>query len=390
MLPRLLEDVAQGRVPRTRTYPKTSGSATALGRYFPQALREAYAGVMPRHPLRREIVATHVVNSMVNRVGSTFVHRLMETTGAHAPEIVRAYLLQREIFGYVPLWQSIEALDNKVPDQIQSEMLIEAGRLTVRATSWFLRSRRLAEPMEQTIERFQPGVETLYAELPRLLDAQARSQLDIQAVRWTQAGVPREIAARVAALDTLFAALDIVEVADATARAVPTVAGVYFEVSSKLGIAWLRDRIGQIPGDEPLAGAREELDARRPRGARAHARRQRARGGRRPTNPPRSSPTGSARIATRWTAPRASSASCGRRPRRTWRCSRWVCGSSGTSRDEVTGRPELATLRAAGSRRTARNVARAAQGARRRTSQRREPRRQRARLESRLSLPPRW
>jgi glutamate dehydrogenase len=186
---------------------------------------------------------------MVNRVGSTFVHRLMETTGARAPEIVRAYLLQREIFGYVPLWQSIEALDNKVPDQIQSEMLIEAGRLTVRATSWFLRSRRLAEPMEPTIERFQPGVEALHAELPRLLDAQARSQLEIHAVRWTQAGVPREIAARVAALDTLFAALDIGEVAETTKRPVPAVGRVYFTLSSKLGLAWLRDRIGQIPGD---------------------------------------------------------------------------------------------------------------------------------------------
>jgi glutamate dehydrogenase len=229
--------------------PEDAWIGTALGRYFPQMLREAYAGVMPRHPLKREIVATHVVNSMVNRVGSTFVHRLMETTGARLPEIARAYLLQREIFGYVALWQSIEALDNKVPDQIQSEMLIEAGRLTVRATGWFLRSRRLAEPMEQTIERFQPGVETLYGALMKLLDAPARSQLDIQAVRWTQAGVPRELALRVAALDTLFAALDIIEVAESTGRPVPAVAGVYFKLSAKLGLAWLRDRIGQIPGD---------------------------------------------------------------------------------------------------------------------------------------------
>ena len=229
--------------------PEDEWIATALGRYFPQTLREAYAGVMARHPLKREIIATHVLNSMVNRVGSTFVHRLMETTGARPRDIVRAYLLTREIFGYVPLWQSIEALDNKVADQVQSEMLIEAGRLIVRATSWFLRSRRLGEPMEQTIERFQPGVETLYNELARLLDAQARSQLESHAERWTQAGVPREIAARVAALDTLFAALDIVEVAETTHAAVPTVAGVYFRLSSKLGLAWLRDRIGQIGGD---------------------------------------------------------------------------------------------------------------------------------------------
>ena len=229
--------------------PEDEWIATALGRYFPQALREAYAGLMPRHPLKREIIATHVVNSIVNRVGSTFVHRAMDTTGAKPDEIVRAYLLTREVFGYVPLWQSIEALDNKVADSIQADMLIEAGRLIVRASAWFLRSRRLAEPMEQTIERFQPGVEALHAYLLQLLDAPARSQLDIAVVRWTQAGVPQEIALRVAALDTLYAALDIVEIAESSHRPVETVAGVYFQLSSKLGLAWLRDRISKLPGD---------------------------------------------------------------------------------------------------------------------------------------------
>ena len=55
--------------------------ATALVRYFPGALEKTYARYMARHPLKREIIATHVTNSMVNRVGSTFIHRLAETTG---------------------------------------------------------------------------------------------------------------------------------------------------------------------------------------------------------------------------------------------------------------------------------------------------------------------
>ena len=68
--------------------------ATALIRYFPSALEGPYASYMARHPLKREIIATHVTNSMVNRVGSTFVHRLGETTGARPHEVVRAYLLE--------------------------------------------------------------------------------------------------------------------------------------------------------------------------------------------------------------------------------------------------------------------------------------------------------
>ena len=50
--------------------------ATALARYFPSLLRQRFAGWMPRHPLKREIIATYVTNSTINRVGSTLVHRL--------------------------------------------------------------------------------------------------------------------------------------------------------------------------------------------------------------------------------------------------------------------------------------------------------------------------
>jgi glutamate dehydrogenase len=229
--------------------PEDEWIAGALGRYFPQTLREVYAGVMPRHPLRREITATHVVNSMVNRVGSTFVHRLMESTGAKPAEIVRAYLLTREVFAFVPLWQSIEALDGSVPDAAQAEMLIEGGRLVVRATNWFLRSARLGAPMEPTIDHFRPGIEAIYGRLGELVDAPAAAHIDALAGAWAQAGVPREVAHRVASLDTLFAALDIAEVSAGTGRTAEAVATAYFGVTAKLGLAWLRDRIGALPGD---------------------------------------------------------------------------------------------------------------------------------------------
>ena len=145
--------------------PEDPWIATALHRYFPAQLREQFGAYIPRHPLKREIIATHVLNSMVNRVGATFVHRLAEMTGATPPQIVRAYLATREIFGYVAVWQRIEALDNKVPDAVQSEMILELDRLTTRATTWFLRSKRLAEPMEQMVQRFMPAVEALRSRL---------------------------------------------------------------------------------------------------------------------------------------------------------------------------------------------------------------------------------
>jgi len=224
--------------------------ATALVRYFPGALEKTYTKYMTRHPLKREIIATHVINSMINRVGSTFVHRLVETTGAHPHEVVRAYLLSREIFGLVPLWMAIEALDNKVDDAVQSKMLIDTSAQLERGTTWFLRSRRLADDMGATIHNFTPGVAELSERLPKLLDAAEKSRVDAAAAAYVDKGVPRELAVRVVTFDTLYATLDIAEVAASAKRPVDPVAAVYFELANKLGLSWLREKIAALPGDK--------------------------------------------------------------------------------------------------------------------------------------------
>jgi glutamate dehydrogenase len=215
---------------------------TALARYFPAALRQRHAALLPRHPLRREIVATHVLNSMVNRVGSTFVHRLMEATGSTAAQVVRAYLLARESFGLVPLWIEIEALDNRVADEVQAEMLVEIGRLIVRATTWFLRSRRLAAPMDETLGVFGPAVAVL---APRAAAGPATAA----ATRWIEAGVPVPLAGRVAASAALAAAPDIVELAETSRQPLEAVAAVHAAIGEKLALPRLREMIGTLPSD---------------------------------------------------------------------------------------------------------------------------------------------
>jgi glutamate dehydrogenase len=232
------------------TLPDDPWVATALSRYFPQALRERYAAYMARHPLKRDIIATHVTNSMINRVGSTFVHRLLETTGGKPHEIVRAYLLNREVFGFVNLWQQIEALDNKVDDAVQSAMLIDTSRLIDRGTMWFLRSRRLSEDMAATIGHFAERVEALATRLPKLLDEADRARIGAAVAHYVAQGVSQELAQRVVTFDTLYATLDIVEVADATRRPVELIAEIYFDLATRLGLPWLREMIVALPGQD--------------------------------------------------------------------------------------------------------------------------------------------
>ena len=231
--------------------PDDAFISTALERYFPERLREPYRSEIYAHPLRREIIATHVTNSMVNRVGSTFVYRMQDETGAAAPDVVRAYLIVREAFGFVELWRAIEALDYKVPDPVQTAIIIDAGRLIVRATLWMLRNGRAhLEDLGRAIGHFGAGAQRVAALLPELLPPAEKAAYEAAAARLEKEGVPPGLARRAAGFEALFAALDIVEVARAQGGDIDTVARVHFGLSGELDFPWLRARVGMLAADD--------------------------------------------------------------------------------------------------------------------------------------------
>jgi glutamate dehydrogenase len=187
---------------------------------------------------------------MLNRVGGTFVHQLMETTGFSPAEIVRAYLLAREVFRVVPLWLEIQELDNQVADKVQADLVTEVGSVLMRATAWFLRSRRLGEDMASTIAHFGMGIEALAKVLLNVIDPAERAQIDALVARYKERGVPESLALRVACRAPLFATLDIVEVVGASQQPVERVARVYFDLATKLDLPTLREQIAALPGDQ--------------------------------------------------------------------------------------------------------------------------------------------
>ncbi len=129
-------------------------------------------------------------------------------------------------------------------------MLIDTSRQIERGTTWFLRSRRLAEDMAATIAHFTPRVEALSERLPELLDAGERARAGTAVAEYVAQGVPEAVAVRVVTFEALYSTLDIVEVAGSTKRPVELVAQIYFALSSRLGLPWLRERIAALAGDQ--------------------------------------------------------------------------------------------------------------------------------------------
>ncbi len=215
-----------------------------LERSFPTAVRDRCPDRIHTHTLRREITATALVNGLVNRAGMTFTFRLREETGATAPDVVRAHEVARAIFGQDALWRDIEALDDTVGVEVQTRMYLASRRLVERGTRWLLRQRRQPLSVAETVGIFAVPI----ARLATLAAVSERCQ--VTADKYASQGVPRELALRVAALDRLPRALDIVELADTHHAEVEEIASVYDEIGDRLRLEWLVDRIVELPRDD--------------------------------------------------------------------------------------------------------------------------------------------
>ncbi len=214
--------------------------------YFPQPLQQHYSALMDGHALKREIIATVITNSMLNRMGSTFAFRIAELTGANPAAITRAYAAAREMFGARKLWDAIEALDNRVPAALQLEMISASQALLFRACLWLLRNRRPPLDIEATVAQFAPDIERLLS-MKGLLPGAAGEALHAEIERLKGLDVPAETAEWAASLDPLYSTLDIIELAGQAKLPAEQAARVYFGLFERLELDWLREAILALP-----------------------------------------------------------------------------------------------------------------------------------------------
>nr|MBA3487930.1 NAD-glutamate dehydrogenase [Longispora sp. (in: high G+C Gram-positive bacteria)] len=159
------------------TLPDEDWTNQILTGYFPTPLRQRYEAEMHNHPLRREIVTTVLVNEVINRGGISFVYRAAEESGAEQEDVLRAYVVVREVFGLRDVWDAVEELDNQVSTEVQTAVLLKARRLMDRAVRWLLQNRRIPIDVPGELSRLQPGVIKLLPELPTLFRGTEREAL---------------------------------------------------------------------------------------------------------------------------------------------------------------------------------------------------------------------
>ena len=229
--------------------PEDPWLSQELQRYFPKPLQEKYSEHMDSHRLKREIIATQVTNSLVNRMGASFALRMHEDTGASAAEVARAFTIAREIFRARDFWRKVETLDNKVDCKSQISATLSMWNLLRQATRWVLNQPGRKLDISAIIERLTPGMKVLEKKISQSLNAAEKEQIQKRAEPLIADGMPKALAIQAASLHLLYPALDVVETAARRNTDVLSVATVFFGLGDRLGLKWLRESVEKLPVD---------------------------------------------------------------------------------------------------------------------------------------------
>jgi glutamate dehydrogenase len=217
-----------------------------LERYFPKEMSERYEDALHAHRLRREIIATQLTNSMINRGGATLIVRIADQTGASSASIAAAFAAVRQSYDLIALNSEIDALDNKISGDTQLALYSAVQNLLLDRLVWFLRNVDLTQGLETIVAHYKDGIAQVETALDRALSKQAAAARNARAAELAKAAVPDALAHRFANLSVLKAATDIVLVADRAKKAVGEVAATYFATEAFFQLDRVAGAVGNI------------------------------------------------------------------------------------------------------------------------------------------------
>jgi glutamate dehydrogenase len=202
--------------------------ARELQRYFPGPVVERFPDAVQQHRLGRDIIATQLANSIINRGGPQFVVRIEDQTGASPASIAAAFAAVRDSYGMTALNGEIDALDNKVPGTLQLDLYAAVQRLLRDRVVWFLRNVDFKVGLAGIVTHYRDGIAAVEAALDAALTEEMRTARDERARELEKNGVPADLAQRLAHLPALIAAPVIVQVAERAGQPIANVAATYF------------------------------------------------------------------------------------------------------------------------------------------------------------------
>jgi glutamate dehydrogenase len=219
--------------------------------YFPdRAIERTGEDALAEHRLRREIVTSQLTNDVVDLMGSAFVHRVCRDTGRSVRDVVAAWLVAARLAEHREILRHLSDIGPELATYDAYRWLLGLARVLDRTTRWVLDHHDDGFDPGALIDGNVAGVRALQDSFREIVAGPDRRMYEERVAALVALGADDQLAAELVTLRFLDQLLEILHIS-ADTDAPPTEAGkVFYRVSDRLGIPWLRDQIERAASDD--------------------------------------------------------------------------------------------------------------------------------------------
>ena len=219
--------------------------------YFPRRIAGPMAAEVPLHPLRPALIATKLVNELVDSMGSTFIFGLTRDYNVGAEAAVRAWLIAADILDSHARIEGLKASASELSVEAETRAVMVLDHAVDRAARWVLINSDVAAlNVAQAVERFKPALALISREFDAYLAGQERERLEAVYRELRTAGHGEEAALEMARLSFANHLLNLIGLDLEIGFGPELVAAVYFGLGEIIDFALLERAIEATTGDD--------------------------------------------------------------------------------------------------------------------------------------------
>jgi glutamate dehydrogenase len=219
--------------------------------YFPPSIVERFSDEIAHHRLRRELVATRMVNELVDLMGSLFVFEMVRDHAVEAQDAVRAWIIAGDVIDLHAWAEGLRGRTFMMDAEAEIGAFLALERAASAASQWALRHCEPQLGIGDAVTRFRPMFQRLSVEFESMLKAGERERFE-RLYRDLRATVNEEELAH--ALSRLAFAghlLSVLGISLARSVEIDAAAQAFFGLSSAIDFAAVEAALATVTSDDP-------------------------------------------------------------------------------------------------------------------------------------------
>jgi glutamate dehydrogenase len=218
--------------------------------YFPPSIADRFADEIANHRLRRELVATAIVNELVDVMGSIFIFGMVRDQGVQAADAIRAWIIARDIIDLRGRVDRIREQSYLMSAEAEVSAFLALEHATKSATEWTIRHCEADLPIGAAVEKFSPLFRSLSADFESMPVGTERDRFE-RIYRELRASVnEEELAHELARLAFADHVLSIIGLSLEHGVEVDKVAQTYFGLGDPIDFATIETALSNLTSED--------------------------------------------------------------------------------------------------------------------------------------------